>query len=486
MDFQILLPFIVYFLIVVAIGLYSARFSSKGMNEYFLGGRQMGRFVVALSAVASGRSAWLLLGFTGLAYMIGFSALWTAAGYIVIEFLLFVFYAPRIRKFSEENDCITVPDYFAARFNDKSGLLRIIIVIVFLIFMVTYVGAQFVAGGKAFSASLGVPVLAGLLITAFIVLLYTILGGFLAVSLTDVVQAIFMIIVLVAIPVVVIYNLGGWENTMNILGGLTQIDKSGVANSGLGELLNPFSLSLVGAMGALGIGLGSPGSPHVIVRYMSIKDPDQFTWTAVVGTVWNVVMAGGALFIGMAGRARFNDISEVSGGDVENVFLNLAEVYLHPALVGLLLAAIFAAIMSTADSQLLVAASSVVRDLYEKILKKGEVPDQKRMTLYSRLAVTSLVVLSVLLAIFVQDLVFWFVLFAWAGLGAAIGPTSILALFWKRTTRAGVIAGLLTGTVTVFVWKLTGLSKLIIYELIPGFVLAFLVTIIVSLLTRDK
>ncbi len=218
---------------------------------------------------------------------------------------------------------------------------------------------------------------------------------------------------------------------------------------------------------------------------MSIKDPSQFRWTAIVGTIWNILMAGGALFIGLIGRAYFPEAAMLPDGDAENVYLSLANELLHPVLVGLLLASIFAAIMSTADSQLLVAASAVVRDLYERILHKDKSLPQKRLTLLSRLCVVFLVIVAIFLGIVIEDLVFWFVLFAWAGLGAAIGPTSILALFWQRTTKAGVMAGLISGTITVFVWKTFPALSGLIYELIPAFFIALLATILVSLATNS-
>lgn len=471
MQVSIIIPFVIYFLIVILIGVYTTRFSSRGVSEFFLGGRQMGRLVVALSAVVSGRSAWLLLGFTGMAYTMGVSAVWAVAGYILVEFLLFLYYAPRIRKFSGDHDCITLPDFYAARFNDRSGTLRILIIIIFLVFMVTYVSAQFVGGGKAFFTNFGLDQNWGLILTAAIVLVYTILGGFMAVSLTDVLQAFIMLAALVGLPVYAVIRMGGWNE---ISGQVLQVDQG---------FLNPAALSFGVFVGFLGIGLGSPGNPHILVRYMSIRDPGQFRWTAIVGTIWNILMAGGALFIGLIGRAYFPEAAMLPDGDAENVYLSLAAELLHPVLVGLLLASIFAAIMSTADSQLLVAASSVVRDLYEGILHKDKPLSQQKLTLLSRLCVVFLVIVAIILGIVIEDLVFWFVLFAWAGLGAAIGPTSILALFWKRITREGVIAGLITGTVTVFIWKsLPALSSLI-YELIPAFLLALAVTILVSLVT---
>lgn len=474
MNYQTLIPFIIYFIVVILIGVYATRFSSRGISEFFLGGRSMGRFVVALSAVVSGRSAWLLLGFTGMAYSMGLSALWAVAGYTIVELLLFLFYAPRIRKYSEEHDCITLPDFYAVRFNDQSGSLRIIIIIIFMIFMVTYVSSQFVGGGKAFFANFGLNQNTGLLITATIVLIYTILGGFLAVSLTDVLQAFIMILALIGLPVYGIIKAGGWNNLV--------IELLNTDNN----FFNPFALTVGMLAGFLGIGLGSPGNPHIIVRYMSIRDPSQFNWTAIVGTVWNILLATGALFTGLVGRAYFPLSSLLPDADAENIYLVLANELLHPVAVGLILASIFAAIMSTADSQLLVAVSSLVRDLYEKILLKNKNIPQRKLALISRLVVVVLVIIAIILAIIIEDLVFWFVLFAWAGLGASIGPTSILALFWKRTTKQGVIAGLISGTLTVFIWKMVPALNNLIYELIPAFFISLLITILVSYMTGSK
>jgi sodium/proline symporter len=467
-NFRILISFSVYYVVIIGIGIYATRFSSRGISEYFIGGRRMHRFVVALSAVVSGRSAWLLLGVTGLAYLKGLTAVWAVVGYIIVEFFLFLYYAPKIRRFSEEHDCITIPDFFAARFNDRNNLLRIVIVVIFLMFMVTYVAAQFVGGGKAFSANFRISMHGGLLITAAIILIYTLLGGFLAVSLTDVFQGIFMLLALVLLPVAGIVNMGGLRSVFSELG---SIDSS---------LLSLFSQPAALVIGLIGIGLGSPGNPHILVRYMSIKDPSQFKWTAIVGTTWNTVMAAGAIMIGLVGRAYFHHPAALPGADEENIYMFLSGQLLDPLAVGFILASLFAAIMSTADSQLLVAASSVVRDLYEKVLHKDRTMSHTELVVMSRVVVLLLVVIAVLLGIVIRDQILWFVLFAWGGLGAAIGPASILALFWKRTSRTGVLAGLLAGTVSVFIWKNIPALNDLIYELIPSFFLALAVTVLFS------
>lgn len=460
-----------YLLLIIGIGIYASRFSSQGISEYFIGGRKMNRIVVALSAVVSGRSAWLLLGVTGMAYAQGPSAIWAVVGYIIVELFLFLYYARRLRNYTEKHDCITIPDFFAARFDDKNGLLRITLVSIFLIFMIGYVAAQFVAGGKAFASGFGLDMNTGILITAAIVLVYTLVGGFLAVSLSDMVQAFFMIFALVLLPVIAIIDFGGLAHL------LSQLSVQDV------KFVDPFAISVGAAIGFLGIGLGSPGNPHILARYMSINDPKQLRVAAVIGTGWNVIMAWGAVFIGLAGRAYFPDVTMLPSADTENLFPVLAQQHLHPVLFGVVLASIFAAIMSTADSQLLVAASSLVRDIYEKILKKGEDVPQSKLVLYSRAVVLLIVIISLAFGFLAEDLVFWLVLFAWAGLGASIGPTSILALYWKRTTRAGIFAGLFTGTIVTITWYYTpGLSDMI-YELVPGFIASFLATWIVSLMT---
>ncbi|HSH45863.1 MAG TPA: sodium/proline symporter [Longimicrobiales bacterium] len=463
--------FVAYLLVVVAIGVWSARRSSEGLSEFFLGGRRMNRFVVALSAVVSGRSSWLLLGVTGMAYTMGASAVWAVAGYTVVEAFLFLFYAPRLRRFSERYDAITVPDFFAERFADRGGL-RIALAAVILVFMVAYVASQFVGGGKAIGASFGLSPATGILLTAGIVLGYTVLGGFIAVSLTDTVQAVFMLVALLVLPVLATVQFGGWGAVASALGTLDP------------GLPDPFAVAAGAGLGFVAIGLGSPGNPHILVRYMSIADPKQLRFAAVVGTVWNVLMGAGAVLIGMVGRAWIPDVAMLPQADPENIFPVLAQQHLPPILFGVVVAAIFAAIMSTADSQLLVAASTVVRDVYEKVLRAGRPLGRGAQALVSRAVVAALVAMALLLGWVADELVFWLVLFAWAGLGAALGPTSILALFWRRTTRAGIFAGLVAGTLTTFIWYWTPALKGAIYELIPAFAAGLLATVVVSLATK--
>ncbi|MFW5687409.1 MAG: sodium:solute symporter family transporter, partial [Bacteroidota bacterium] len=279
---QAMLAFIGYLVMIVVAGLLATRFSSKGISNFFIGGRQMSMFVVAISAVVSGRSAWLLLGFTGMAFTMGFSALWAAAGYIIAELFLFLYFAPRIRHFSEVTDCITIPDFFEERFADKTGILRAIVAIIIIVFMLAYVSAQFVAGGKTFSAGFELTSQQGILLTAVIILFYTVTGGFLAVSITDTIQGLIMIIALVVLPVIVILHLGGFGSFYQ---------HASAIETPSGSFTNAFALGTGALIGFLGIGLGSVGNPHIIARYMSIKDKKKLKMTAVVGTLSNVIMA---------------------------------------------------------------------------------------------------------------------------------------------------------------------------------------------------
>jgi sodium/proline symporter len=471
---QALYAFIGYLVLIILVGLLAARFSSRGISNFFIGGRQMNMFVVAISAVVSGRSAWLLLGLTGMAYTLGISALWAAAGYIIAEFFLFFFYAPRIRRFSEKTDCITIPDFFEERFADRSGLLRAIVAGIIILFMISYVSAQFVAGGKTFSAGFELTPQQGILLTAAIILFYTVIGGFLAVSVTDTIQGIIMIVALLVLPAIAIIHLGG---------PIPFYEQASMISTTGGSFINIFSLGTGVMIGFLGIGLGSAGNPHIVARYMSIKDPSKLKATAIVGTTTNILMAVGALLTGMAGRIYYPEITMLPLSDSENLYPTLANHHLHPVMFGVVISSIFAAIMSTADSQLLVAASAMVRDIYEKILYKGHIINQQKLVAISRWVVVGLVLVSLVLAFVAAGVVFWLVLFAWAGLGAALGPTSILALFWKNATRNGIIAGILTGAFSVIVWNRIPILKGFIYELVPAFFIAFAVTIIVSKFT---
>jgi sodium/proline symporter len=470
-DGLAILSFLLYLAIIIAIGIISARFSSSGLPEFFLAGRRLKQFVVALSAVVSGRSAWLMVGVTGMAFMIGAPAVWAVTGYIMAEVFLFAFVGKRLRRYTSMMDDITLPDFFESRFKDKTNILRVISVLIILIFMISYVAAQFLAGGKAFSTSFHVSEMSGILLTAVIVLIYTALGGFLAVSLTDMIQALFMIFALLALPFIAIIHAGGWSGIVGILHSFNP------------KFLDPFAFAAGGIVGFLGIGLGSPGNPHILVRYMSVNDPRQLRKSCLIGTVWNTLMAWGAIFIGLVGRAYYLKPEALPESDPENLFPFMAAVHLHPLLVGVVIASILAAIMSTADSQLLVASSGVVRDIYQKILAKGRSIPQKKLVRLSRIVVLCLVAAALALGAIAKQYVFWLVLFAWGGLGASFGPPLLLSLFWKRVTKAGAAAGFVSGTAVTIIWNQVSALKSLIYELVPAFLVSAVLTILISFFT---
>ncbi|MGB9590096.1 MAG: sodium/proline symporter, partial [Candidatus Hydrothermia bacterium] len=466
---MVALAFALYFLVILFVGFLSARRSSRSVADFFLGGRRMGSWVVALSAVASGRSAWLVLGLSGMAYTKGVSAVWACVGYIIVELLLFIFLGRRLRNFTGEKGDITLPDFLESRFS--SPALRVISVIILLAFLTTYLGAQMLGGGKAFLGSLNIPQGWGLVLTAGIVFVYTIVGGFYAVSYTDVIQALFMILGLVVLPVVALVHQGGIQPILETLRALDP------------RLVDPWTLGAGGTIGLLGIGLGSPGNPHILVRYMSARDTDILRKSALIGTVWNVIMAWGAVMVGLVGRKIFPLANMLVNSDPENLYSALAQSYFHQFLFGLVMAAVFAAIMSTVDSQLLVASSAVARDIYQRFW--GRRASERVMVWLSRGSVVLITGVALVLGYIGRNsqLVFWFVLLAWAGLGAAFGSVVILGLYWKRATAPGAIAGLLVGAITVFAWKLSGLSGFI-YELVPAFILATVAVFVFSFLKK--
>jgi len=466
--------FLLTLLLPVGVGLL-ALLRTKSQSDFFIGGRSMNAFVVGLSAISSGRSSWLVLGLSGVAYVSGTGAVWAIAGYIAVEAWQFIYLGRKLRKETQEMDSITLLDYFESRYKDKSGLLRIAGVIIIGIFITAYVAAQFNAGAKSLSTALDISFVLSLGISGLLIMVYMVLGGYVAVAYNDVVRAIIMMIGLIVLPVIGVIQIGGLGILNQMLHQLNP------------EYLDPFSLGAGVIIGFLGIGLGSPGQPHIVVRYMSISDPARLKYSAIYGTFWNIVLGLGAICIGLVGRILVPDINSLPGSDPEMIYLALSSEYFGPVLYGLLVGGVFAAILSTADSQLLVVASTFARDLYEKVIAGRREIDEKKKLSLSRLVLMLSGILALFLAYMAQDLVFWLVLFAWGGLGAAFGPALILSLFWKKSTKEGILTGMVTGTIITIVWRLWLKDITGIYELIPGFFGALLMIVVVSLLTRrDK
>ncbi len=457
----------------VIIGFLTKR-RTRSQSDFFLGGRRMNNFSIALSAVASGRSSWLVLAVSGMAFTLGVGAVWAVVGYITAEMVQFVYIGIRLRKLSERYDSMTLLDFFESHFNDSRHIIRIVGAFIMGIFLVAYVAAQFNAGANSLSVALEIPLVFALFISVVMVLVYMILGGYIAVVYNDVARAIIMIIGLVIFPIYGIVKIGGVPVLLETLAALNPAH------------VDPYSLSLGTIIGFLGIGLGSPGQPHIVVRYMTIDQPAKLRFAAVIGTFWNVVLGWGAVFIGLIGRALISEVEALPDANPEMIYLVLSARFFGPVLYGLLIGGIFAAILSTADSQLLVVSSTFIRDLYEKILKKDRpITEQMKLRL-SRWVVLVSGLAAAVLAFVAKDLIFWLVLFAWGGLGASFGTALILSLYWKRTNIAGVVAGMITGTLVTIIWKLFFVDTTGIYELIPAFFLSLGVILVFGYLGRAR
>jgi len=466
--------FLLTLFLPVLVGLLTRR-KTKNQSDFFVGGRAMNKFVVALSAVSSGRSSWLVLGVSGIAYFRGVGAVWAVIGYILVEMFQFIYIGKKLRAQTESLQSMTILDFFESRLNDKKQIIRSLGALIIAVFMILYVTAQMKAGSVSLSEALDIPEIAALFISGTLLLIYMALGGYIAVAYNDVIRAVIMIIALVFFPVVGLIKIGGLPVLLNHLFASDP------------ALIDPFSLGLGMITGYLAIGLGSPGQPHIVVRYMSIDNPEKLRYAAVVGTIWNVVMAWGALFIGLIGRVTPGIRALTTQKEAELIYLILASKYFGPILYSVLIGGVFAAILSTADSQLLVLSSTFVRDLYEKILCKNKPIDEKSKLKLSRLVLIVSGCMAMLLACFANnETIFWLVLFAWGGLGASLGTALIMTLYWKRTTVAGTAAGMLTGTFVSIVWRIFLKESTGIWELIPAFFGALFVIFCVSLITAKS
>jgi sodium/proline symporter len=473
-----------YLFAVILVGILSSRRSGKNIGEFYLGGRGMSEFVVALSAVVSGRSAWLMMGMVGATFVYGVKMAWFIPGYVIAELLMFLYAAKRIRHFTEREGDVTFVDYLASRFRDESGLLRIVSSVIIVIFFTAYIGAQLKAGQVMFNLLFGwESVLSGILLMTIIVGFYTIVGGYRAVSITDAIQAVLMIIGLVVLPVVGFAKAGGLSAAWQTLESIAAVPESRFSLIGIGGAVGVFS--------GLGIGFGSPGNPHIIVRYMSIAKPERLRYAALIGTVWNVFLGWGAVYTGLAARALYDPA--ILPDPNNQAFVHMATDLFPPVLAGIMLAALLAAIMSTADSQILVVSSSITRDLYERVIRKGKQIDPRFAVRLGRFSSACIVIaaatLSWITTVYgdeqVFKTVFSYVLLAWSGLGASFGPPLLLSLYWRRASRWGAFASLLSGTATCVLWIALGLKKSTgLHEIVPAFLLSTLLMIIVSLLTR--
>ena len=453
------ITFGLYLVILLAIGVYYYH-KSHDISDFILGGRKLGKFVMALSAQASDMSGWLLMGLPGALYTAGMPALWIAAGLMIGTYCNWKFVAKRLRVYTEITDSITLPTFFEDRFKDPTGLLRIISALIILIFFTIYLSSGFVASGKLFESMLGIEYHIAVLVGAGIILFYTSLGGFFAVSITDVVQGSLMFFAVIVVPIVAMQHIGSFN-------AITQaMQKASLP-------VNPFtSVTVLSVVSTASWGLGYFGQPHILARFMGIHSHRDIKGARHIAMTWVIISLCGASFIGIAAVYLF---PQLSPHNAEKVFIFMIQKFFTPWFGGILLAAILSAIMSTADSQLLVCSAALTEDFYQRVIKRNA--SQKELIHIGRLTTTLITIIAALFAMNPNNTVLGLVAYAWGGFGAAFGPVVLFALFSKNTSWQSVLGGMLTGTIALVLWKFLGLHNYC-YEIVPGFI-ANIITIIV-------
>lgn len=465
-----LLAIVIYMIAMLVIGWY-AFVRTKNLNDYMLGGRGLGPAVTALSAGAADMSGWLLMGLPGAIYLNGLVDAWIAIGLTIGAYLNWLFVAPRLRAYTQvASDSITIPSFLDNRLRDNTKAIRIAAGIIILVFFTFYVSSGMVAGGKFFTSSFGYDYHTGMLIVSGVVVAYTLFGGFLAVSYTDFLQGLTMFFALITVPLFGLFLTGGLGDTIDSI-----------------KAVNPEHLSLfastatvAGVISSVAWGLGYFGQPHIIVRFMAIKSVKETKSARRIGIGWMILSLLGAIATALIGVAYYQQ----NGGelaDAETVFIVLGQILFHPFIAGIMLAAILAAIMSTISSQLIVTSSALVEDIYKAIFNKTAT--DAHYVFVGRLAVLLVSIIAAFLAWNPNNSILDLVGFAWAGFGAAFGPIIILALYWRKLTNFGALAGMVSGAVVAFVWgKVPSLASML-YEIVPGFIVCLLVAVVVSLVT---
>ena len=456
-----------YLAVLVGLGLWGSR-GSHDISGYYVGGKELPSWVIAFSSNTTGESAWLLLGLTGMGYLVGIHAFWVVLGEVLGVTLAWAFVARPFKEATDRYDAITVPDYLEARFGDRRHIFRILSMVIIVTMVTAYTSAQLTASGKAFSSFLHTSYPAGVLIGAVVILFYTTIGGFKAVAYSDVLQGVLMVGGLLVLPIAGIAAVGGWVPLMTQL---RELDPSLLAPMG------PHGFSVAGVLSAIsfaGIGLAFLGAPQLLTRFISARDDRAIADGGLMAVACIVVFDVGAVLTGMAGRALFPALA-----DPETVFPAMSAELFPAVFTGVFLVMVLAAIMSTVDSILLLASSAVVRDVVQKTL--GSRASERRLTLYGKITTALIGVMALAFAFGEVRVLFWFVLFAWSGLGAAFTPVVLAALFWKGTTRRGAIAGMVVGFLTTVVWVVAFKERFYdLYEMIPGFLAGFATIVAVS------
>lgn len=461
----------IYMAGMLYIGYWSYKKTSD-LSDYMLGGRGLGPAVTALSAGASDMSGWMLMGLPGAMYATGLSSVWIAIGLLIGAYANYLIIAPRLRTYTEvANDSITIPDFLENRFKDRTKILRFVSAIVILVFFTFYASAGLVSGGRLFENSFNLDYKIGLFVTVGVVVAYTLFGGFLAVSWTDFVQGCIMFIALVLVPIVAFTDVGGVTETFNTI---KQVDASH---------LDMFKgTTILGIISFLAWGLGYFGQPHIIVRFMAITSIKDLKTSRRIGIGWMTISIIGAMLTGLIGIAYYAK-NNATLQDPEMVFVTFSNILFHPYITGFLLSAILASIMSSISSQLLFISSAVTEDFYKTFFRRNA--SDKELVFIGRLSVLVVAMIAVVLAYHPSDTILTLVGYAWAGFGSAFGPAILLSLYWKRTNKWGVLAGMIVGAVVVIAWVQIPSLKAIMYEMVPGFFCSLLTVIVVSLLTKE-
>jgi len=471
-NIGIIVAFVLYFAGMLSIGIYFSK-RSKNLSDYVLGGRGLGKWVISMSAQASDMSGWLLMGLPGLAYASGMAeAFWVAAGLCAGTYLNWRFVAKRLRLYTEEaNDSLTISDFFANRFGDTTHVLRCVSSLFILVFFTVYTSSGFIAGGKLFETIFNVPYLWAVILGAAILIVYTFLGGFFAVCWTDFIQGVLMFFAALVVPIVTIAHTGGISGVFERISAISPTFVS------VFKSINGHPLSAIVIISSLSWGLGYFGMPHILVRFMAINKPSELKHARRIAMVWVVISLFSAVFTGIVGHA-FTSASPLA--DSEKIFMVIVQSLFVTFLSGIMLSAILAAIMSTASSQLLVAASAISDDFYRALFRRNAKP--KELVWVSRSAVMAISLIAFAFALNPDSSIFKVVSFAWAGLGSTFGPVVLCALFWRRTTTKGALAGIAVGGISTLVWKMCsqygGIFSL--YEIVPGFFMSLLAIIITS------
>ncbi|HDR4697685.1 sodium/proline symporter PutP [Bacillus cereus group sp. MYBK59-1] len=471
MKIEIMVSLAVYMAGMLYIGYWSYKKTSD-LSDYMLGGRGLGPAVTALSAGASDMSGWMLMGLPGAMYATGLSSVWIAIGLLIGAYANYLIIAPRLRTYTEvANDSITIPDFLENRFKDRTKILRFVSAIVILVFFTFYASAGLVSGGRLFENSFNLDYKIGLFVTVGVVVAYTLFGGFLAVSWTDFVQGCIMFIALVLVPIVAFTDVGGVTETFNTI---KQVDASH---------LDMFKgTTILGIISFLAWGLGYFGQPHIIVRFMAITSIKDLKTSRRIGIGWMTISIIGAMLTGLIGIAYYAK-NNATLQDPEMVFVTFSNILFHPYITGFLLSAILASIMSSISSQLLVISSAVTEDFYKTFFRRNA--SDKELVFIGRLSVLVVAMIAVVLAYHPSDTILTLVGYAWAGFGSAFGPAILLSLYWKRTNKWGVLAGMIVGALVVITWVQILSLKATMYEMVPGFFCSLLTVIIVSLLTKE-